>query len=567
MVSCAQCRLSDRKKKCTPEIRTWPSQRCDYCVISGYSCSEFMSKKQLMTISETRRAELLEKEKLRSVDELISEIDCLLYLREEARQLEYTIRNDSEFGALRLGFGSSDIRQSFYNFGKTRSLIESVSNQVEKVLERARHEAWKTVSRLTCKGDKAKAYILGTISSDKISYLPKVIEDEYMGMDSSAARGGEPAQAILDAAAGLHFRRLKGLEIIFEKWGNANESPSHITLANISHLYKTLAAVAQMCSEDFEYHPKFGISESTDKTLHSDGYPFLRLSPLFFTALFLNEEHVHGTDITDWPRIIPEIGPKNLDEYCGEVKAHVAAAAYFLEKSLFLRVINNIRQYHYQYFLNIGLNAANDAPIRLSIILNQVDTFNHLFDLYHKYLAYGWPDTPASAVYLLKLSEFQDIKTSAKLPLTAFMVAIISFRPEVVSSRRFVNRFLSPEILHLWNGPTAIPLCSVLESEFAQDPDVAMIYLRPIHLAGLLKRDDLFRRLFEYDKGHSSSISTVAVVAVYNDDATLFPLLSYFFEVNAGMRNPRNFWIMSFIKRYGSRKLVDSLHEFFNSQL
>ncbi|KAK6515232.1 hypothetical protein TWF506_007575 [Arthrobotrys conoides] len=523
-----------------------------------------MSKKQLMSISETEKNRLLKKEVQRSADELIREFDCLYYLLAEARDLEDQLLRGRQLA-------DSDTETIVGSARETFQLIQAASNQIEKKILEAHHETGKIVGRLLSKGDTSKAYLLATVAAGKISYQSKAIEDDYVSMGNYMVTAQRSSiQACLDTGIDLHFRVFKGLGLLSGKGDYAFEFPTHFTDKDISFLYTTLDAVAQKCSEGFEYDPKFGIDKPTYERLYSNGYLFRRLSPLFFTALLLNREYFPGTDIrvSDWPTVITNrsVRPKNLGDHNVEAKAHVAAAYYFLGKSYFLRAINIIHSHHCNYILSVESNTVNDAPIRLSIVLRLFDTFDYFMNLYHRYRVFHRPKPPGVASYPPTLPGFENVKISNTLPLTAFMVAILSFDLEDVLSVKFVDRFLNPEVSHLWTGPTQISLASVLNEGFAQDKDTRAICLRPVHLAGLAKQIDLFKILFENDKENNCEISTVAVVAVHNDDRTLFPLLSRFFKVNIETRNSNWFWLTTFIDEYGSNELAQSLRDFFNLQ-
>ncbi|KAF3317652.1 hypothetical protein TWF173_010420 [Orbilia oligospora] len=551
MASCAQCRLSERKKKCTPETRTWPGERCDYCVTSGYPCSVFMSKKQLMNVSERERTELLEKEVQRSADEMISEFDCLYYLLAEAKDLEDLSLRGRQLAAVQV--------------------IRAASNQIEKKIAEARDETRKVIDRLISKGDKRNAYLLATISSGKISYELKIIEDEYMAGDKYMATARQHSvQACLDAGIGLHFRRFRGLGTISRKASSALEYADKLNISNISLLYKTLDTVAQICNEGLEYDPTlaiFGITESKYERLYGNGYLFQRLSPLFFTAFFLNSEYFPGTDICvkDWPTVLfqPHVKPKNIDEYSVEAKAHLAAASYLAEKSCFLSAINVIRNHQWEYFVKFELNLVNDAPIRLSIILRLFDTFEYFINLYHTDRKFQYNvKKPTVLSYPPTLPGLERANISNKLALTAFMLVIISFGPDDVLFEKFIDRFLDPEISHLWTGPIPVRLSSISNHAFAQDEYIDGIYLWPVHLAGLAKHTELFKILFKtYDVDLAFAVSTVALVAINNNDATPFPLLSSFFTPPK-WHEPYKRWLVGFVTKYGSTELAQSLQEF-----
>ncbi|KAF3179698.1 hypothetical protein TWF788_007002 [Orbilia oligospora] len=562
MASCAQCRLSERKKKCTPEARIWPGERCDYCVISGYPCSEFMSKKQLMNVSERERSELLEREVQRSADEIISEFDCLYYLLAEAEDLE---------DRLLRGHQNASFGQAALQTASQVHMIQTASNQIEKKIAEARDETRKVIDRLISKGDKRNAYLLATISSGKISYELEVIEGEYMAGDKymTTARR-HSVQACLDAGIGLHFRRFKGLEIMSRKASSSSalEYADKLNISTISLLYKTLDTVAQICNEGLEYDLNFsifGLSESGYEMVYGNGYLFRRLSPLFFTAFFLNSEYFPGTDIcvNDWPTVLskPHVKPKNMDEYSVETKAHLAAASYLVEKSCFLSAIDVIRDHHCDYMLNFESNMVNDAPIRLSIILRLFDSFEYFINLYHKYKIFHNAKKPTVLSYPQTLPGFERANISNTVALTAFMLAIISFSPEDVLFGKFIDRFLDPEISHLWTGPIQVQLSSISNHAFAQDIYIDGIYLWPVHLAGLAKHTDLFKILFRtYDVDLAFAVSTVALVAVNNNDATLFPLLSSFFT-SPNWSEPYKHLLIGFVTKHGSTELAQSLQE------
>ncbi|KAK6356156.1 hypothetical protein TWF718_000528 [Orbilia javanica] len=538
-----------------------------------------MSKKEVMEISETKRAKLLEMETFRTADDIIRELDCLLYLQEEAgRYLN------------ELFSGDRIPTPAGYNF----SMMSAVCDRIEEVLKKVRRESWKVLRRLLLKGDKATAYILGALSCGTISYCPNIIRREYT--DNQYLGHGEgpqgPSQALLDESVGLHFRRLKGLEIL-SKPNSSSNGPNERTsfaAADISHLYKTLAVVVGMCNEGFEYDPSFGMDKAVYERIYGNGYAFQTLSPLFLMAFALNNEYAPGTHncITEWPQVIGLVVPKDLDEYSNGAKVHVVAANYFWEKSCFFPVMNAIssRQYlnsyqshsGYQYYNSPTewpalqkpmLGRGNDAAIRLSIVLGMFDAFEHLIDVYETFQSF-FPDAPAFADYPLTLPGFQAVQVPRKLPLTAFMLAIMASRPGDATSMRFVDRFLDSQVLHSWTEEISTPLFSVLDMEFARDDSMRVINLRPIHLAGLLGRTDLFKKLlkFEFDKPPHFAFSAVALAALHNDDAAFFPLLSHFFESTNSIPYSAApiHWIIRIIKQYGSKRLAESIDEFISQQ-
>ncbi|KAF3104237.1 hypothetical protein TWF706_004704 [Orbilia oligospora] len=559
MASCAQCRLSDRKKKCTPESRAWPDQRCDYCVKSGYPCSEFMSKKQLTSISEAERAQLLVKEKLRSPVEIISELDCLLYLREEAQRFEAQFsKRYSERGVR----GTPNEPGGHY-------FVQRASRQIGEALGKVLHEAQRTFPRLILNGDTPNAYILGALTWGKISYHPSCIRTEYQCQCKCPAPNCTqgPMQASLDAAAGLNFRRFKGLELMSQKWKGPGEYPSKITSADISELYKILVAVSQVCGGCAEHTPRYRSlnNNSAHVTIFANNDILRKLCPLFLTVFLLNKERINETDITDWPQTIVEAGSSNIDDFDGEATVHMAAAAYFLNKSLFFEVIRIIRVTHFYDLLNLEDKAMNDAPVRLAILLRRFDAFERLFDLYDKYELYSRPAPPGYAAYRLAPPGPQYNQLPDRLPLTAFMVAISLFHLEDSLSLRFVDYFFRLRPLCIWDGPAKVLLSSVLNTKFAQDADISLLELRPIHLAGFMKKTKVFKKLLSHGN-YSSNTLTIAMVAVYHDDATLFPLLSCLFRNNMELRESKISWVMNFVKRYGSERLVHSLDAFFDTQ-
>ncbi|KAK6499870.1 hypothetical protein TWF481_010227 [Arthrobotrys musiformis] len=474
---------------------------------------------------------------------------------------------------------SSDPNNQTQKYQKTYDLVSSASFRIEKVLEQARLEAWKIVNRVSCKtADKTKAYILGSIALGKVSYLEADIESEYVASEIHGAEDvRESHQSILDEAAGFHFRRLIGLEIIYQRTEHSKKNLSQITLADIAYFYKTLVSVARICDEGFEYHPQFGWDKSTYEKLHSGGYIFQRLSPLSFTALLLNKESVEGSDITDWPGIISKASPKNryLDAYGVQATAHVAATAYFLEKSLFIQVVGYINSHHLDYLVDIESHMLNDAPMRLSILLRHLETFEHLFNLYHEYRtnANHTPQGPSQAVYPRTLPGLQDTdkRMPNRLPLNAFMVAIICFRPGDELSTTFIDCFLKPHILSLWVGPTNIPLSKIMNLRLKYKKNLDRILLTPIYIAGLTGRIDLLKIIFKEGPSSSDSLVTnsskfelhsalaVVLIALHNSDSTILSLISHLMGGSTLEENSKGVQFLKLLLQFGGEEVVDSL--------
>ncbi|KAK6531110.1 hypothetical protein TWF281_007935 [Arthrobotrys megalospora] len=359
--------------------------------------------------------------------------------------------------------------------------------------------------------------------------------------------------------AGRHFRRLKGLELTFQTKPSKNATSPQITAPDISYLYKTLGRVAKMCDEDFEYGPRLNGGSAVDS------YTFQQLSPLFFTGLCIKQDRM--TDFSDWSQTstIPRLDLADLFEYGGETTLHAAAAAYFGDKTAagtedeFFQAVTHIKRHHVDFISHAASNLSNDILLHMAILLRHSPTFKYIFDLYHKFRVSKSPLEVTG--YRLNLPGPQGPEILTKLPLTAFMVAI------TCPDKTFINRFLHPKILPLWIGPsTTARLSSALEMPFAQDENVKDIMVQPIHLAGLTKQNDLFRTLFKYHRKDYYAIWPVAIAAVHNDDSSLFPLLTELFDGSSLVQYPGSYRLLTFVKRYGSQRLVNDLLEFFDSR-
>ncbi|KAK6363407.1 hypothetical protein TWF730_000838 [Orbilia blumenaviensis] len=517
-------------------------------------------------ISRADRDALLKKEHLRPADEIISEIDCLLYLRGEAQYL--------------LNISPTRLRKCYVKTIWAADDIKNTILVIDEVLQGLRREARKIVDLLICKSD-AKAYILGLISSGAVSYIHSDIQLEYSrGYGDDVAEVYLPAQATLDAIAGFYFRRFKGLELLNQITGDdgRNLRSSQLTIEDIAYLYKKLGNVAKICDETPKHERLYanrlqfmaggGLVDHMGPRKNAS--IFQKLSPLFFTAMFLNADNGCEGDVFDWQRSLGESSQNGPFENGDVTAVHMASATYFQNKGIFFEVINKIKRIHIESILVSFSDwcVGNDLLLHSAMILRCLDAFEDLLELRGRLKMAIWHSPPLVAMYLPERPEFFTLtKTNSPLHLTVLMTAIISDQRDD-SNWKFVCRLLSSG-WQSWLHPSSDKLSCVLGPAFAlgRDASIDRIRLRPIHLAGLLKRIDLFETLFGYERDRMEAVQAVAIAAVNNSAgnvSSLYSLLSMRLKSDRELytceRTKR--WLRAFVERYGTQRLICSLERF-----
>ncbi|KAF3936042.1 hypothetical protein ABW20_dc0100645 [Dactylellina cionopaga] len=230
-----------------------------------------MSKTEFDSLSAAELAAFEARAQLRTPEDIISDLDCLLYLKSELEEGQCKI-GPTFVGWPMVPKGDQQVDHHL------RKVVTTAQNRISAVIEEIPLEAQTTIHRLASIGDGIKAYFLTSLCYSRIHYSKRDISRDYgeVGMDN----------ILSDKSSGLIFRWFKSLGVVakYQNFAGVNKLPK-IGQNDITNLYQTLRRVTSICSTD---------STHDIHTYKGDGFVklniFWTISPLIFRALSLVQE-------------------------------------------------------------------------------------------------------------------------------------------------------------------------------------------------------------------------------------------------------------------------------------
>ncbi|KAK6531820.1 hypothetical protein TWF694_002987 [Orbilia ellipsospora] len=480
MPRCGQCTFS--KKKCIPENREWPD-RCEHCIRAGLRCSPFMSKQEFDTLSSAARAVLQKRIQVRKSDELITELDCLYYLK----------------AGLEEKYSLSEKHPESNSF---RGFLTALSTRLSDVILETQEEAKLAVRQLLVKGKGIEAFLLFELSNNKLLYTNDHLRERYSNCIDEGV-------ASLEKSSGLLFRWFKGITASASFWKDSRHmkvGPPKIGREDIERLYKILSTVASKCQAGLETPLKChdqdcpsglrycSISQSVFEKIDPPFSRFMAITPGEIQDEMIYRDFIESRRHS---KIYPD------EDFRHETPLH-AAISYDNFESVGTLVNLIDRGIMNPNILN-HKNLAGQTPLHLAISLNRPSIVGILVDIHERLNVSDETletNLPLKGLLDSRLHGFTG--TQAKHSLTSFMQAIIG------GDISIVRVFCTSNDRRRWISPTSSTKISrIIEHPCFQSSRFADVKFGPIHLAGLVSRYGLVEHVLCCETDPTQQISNI----------------------------------------------------------